>query len=805
MPESLFTPSQVAQSLEAKRQTIQAKFAAIEPDGIVLVRGSEAKGYLYEHFPNDVRDRLERRARKQGYRDGHTMLTSPDKRWEPAIPITEVTEKEIRRAEMLRSALRRALQALIDGILSCSECEDLAVADFQAVFGGKPKSKRYMRKLLTRTRQRDGGAGKFERLELYLSDKPKRKITAEEVVGAAIDGVQDEEFIELFDVITACAVAPKPKERDEIWDMAFEIFRRFVARGMRPNRAARRVRDFLHARAPFLAPNRSALRKQFRYWIDRPHKDLRCNNGAHFDLPEEDRDQLVHLAAYCFAGGVVPAWRDLMTEETADPRPVWADLRRCGYSGFSALVRRRYAGKAFDKSYIPKSVLDDVYWEVEILTVMARGKRSFDSIKGHVTRNYDNVFSLQCMVADDFTFNSYFSVPNDQGWFNITRGQVILFIDFRSLRVLGWALEPRGSYSSLTIRSLCTRLFMEFGVPDVLQFERGIWKSATILKGKKDPLTMVEVSQGLREFGIQFIHSIRPRSKTIEKVGGIIQDMSEAEPGNASRDERRYAPECLHKQIEEVERGKTHPDKYFYSFEQWNRRLGELFARYNATPQQGHILRGLSPDQAFEEFMNPNDPPKQFTPELRYLLAHEKREKQVTLNGITLEFGKKKFTYRGPEIAHLVPHREKVLTWFDPENPDVLVVTDLNRENPICVNRAESPGALECLVDPSNRKLATELRRIEDQASYVKTRYNVLNTKFQRPQRRLLATQQQIDTGREIETKKQNLALEKANRDRTRRAYGRMNMPVPDDPDPDQVRSAEILARHLSKPSPPQP
>ena len=117
------------------------------------------------------------------------------------------------------------------------------------------------------------------------------------------------------------------------------------------------------------------------------------------------------------------------------------------------------------------------------------------------------------------------------------------------------------------------------------------------LKGKTDPFSFTEISQGLREFGINFNHAIRPRTKAVERIGGMFQDIAEAEPGYCGRDERRDAPESLRKQMAEVEARKVHPSKYFYTFDQWNRRIGELVNQYNAEPQQGHILAGLSPER----------------------------------------------------------------------------------------------------------------------------------------------------------------------------------------------------------------
>jgi hypothetical protein len=80
-----------------------------------------------------------------------------------------------------------------------------------------------------------------------------------------------------------------------------------------------------------------------------------------------------------------------------------------------------------------------------------------------------------------------------------------------------------------------------------------------------------------------------------------------------------------------------------------------------------------------------------------------------------------------------------VLAWFDPENPETLVVTNPDRTNPICVARSENPSALESLVDPDSGTLGRELSRIEGQASHMKTRFNVVRAKFQLPQRQLLA------------------------------------------------------------------
>ena len=138
----------------------------------------------------------------------------------------------------------------------------------------------------------------------------------------------------------------------------------------------------------------------------------------------------------------------------------------------------------------------------------------------------------------------------------------------------------------------------------------------------------------------------------------------------------------------------------------------------------------------------------QFNATLRYLLAHDKRLARVTLNGVTIQIGKQKFNYRGQEIAHLVGR--EVLAWFDPENPETIVVTNPDRTNPICVPRSENPSALESLIEPEAGTLGRELARIEGQASHMKTRFNVVKAKFAMPQRQLLVDAQTLDLGAQI-------------------------------------------------------
>ena len=752
--KNIFTAAQIAAALAMKRQSVQWHLRDVRPAGARIVAGNDAAAWMVDQLPAPLRERLASAAAQQRCRTIEALISMPRQQWQPAIPLDKISEADIQTATKLRAALKPWLIQQHDPNLSTAELEGRGVDDYFRIFGSRITA-RYWREIFMRTIRRDNGAEEWQRLEIYLPERLKQKTAPASVVTKALA----EDFAELESFIDGCTnpLAPNKTECAGVWTLALEKFTSLLRAGESEKSAARRVRLFLFARAAFLAVSRDALWVAFKRKLAtlknaagdvKSLRDGRADNGAAYALPENDYDQLVHRAVFYYRGDIAPAWRDLLKQ------------------GFSPAVVERYAGRAQSKSHVPASVMDAAAPEVEILTVMHRGPRAFDSIKGHVTRSYEGISSLQCISGDDFTLNTYFYIPNAEGGYELTRGQVILFIDFRTSRILGWALEPRKSYSSLTIRSLCTHIFGTFGLPEILYFERGIWKSATLLKGKTDPFDFTEISQGLREFGITFKHAIRPRTKTVERIGGMFQDIAEAEPGYCGRDERRDAPETLRKQMAEVETGKVHPSKYFYSLDQWNRRIGQIVEQYNSAPQQGHMLAGMSPEQAFETHMSADNPPKQFTAATRYLLANDKRVVRVSLNGVTIQIGKQKFNYRGRELSHLVGC--DALAWFDPENPESIVVTEMNRKNPVCVSRSENPNAIESLIDPESGTLGRELARIEGQASHMKTRFTVMKAKFPLPQRQLLAAAQVYELGKQFEVGKAAVTARKVEtRERT--------------------------------------
>jgi hypothetical protein len=240
-------------------------------------------------------------------------------------------------------------------------------------------------------------------------------------------------------------------------------------------------------------------------------------------------------------------------------------------------------------------------------------------------------------------------------------------------------------------------------------------------------------------------------------VIGAMQNLMEGIPGYIGRNEQIEKFERMQKLKLEAERGNASALESFMDEDQWADALEVICDRYNAARQDGKMTGGLSPDEAFECFADKSTPPIKFSPECRYLLAHHRRPSRVGRNGITLRFGREVFNYRNENTGRLRGHT--VLTWFDPENPEILTVTDGQRKNAFCVARSQDVPAMEAPTEI----LAQETSRIAEHQAYAKARYRILKPKHAMSVRRMIADRQTIELGEQIG--KQREAIESTQRE----------------------------------------
>jgi hypothetical protein len=309
---------------------------------------------------------------------------------------------------------------------------------------------------------------------------------------------------------------------------------------------------------------------------------------------------------------------------------------------------------------------------------------------------------------------------------------------------------------------------------------------------------------GFRDLHLEFRHSRLPRSKPVERVIGALQYLMEGECGYVGRDEKKERFERIQKLMLDVRAGRASADKVLYSADQWRARLKEICSAYNAEVQNGKMTRGLSPEEAFLQFNPPGNPPVKYDARCRYLLSTHKKPVKVTPSGIVLP--KTWFDdpfdgrlYANKATSHLVGQR--VLVWFNPDTPELITVTDMNRKNPICVERN-----LADAMDESRESLAELKARCNGHNSFARERYTVLKLRHPQTIRPNRVSEADAELGRRINEFE---AAAKEQRTQRQRRVTRANRaarsldhyrPEGIEDRPEAVEALERLSRTLNEP-----
>lgn len=539
------------------------------------------------------------------------------------------------------------------------------------------------------------------------------------------------------------AAHPTPGELSLLWHKCGEHWEAAEQAGTRLKTVRRQMVDYLFSALPGVAKNHASLRKilerKLALWraggrIPAAAEDQRHVKSGRkgVEIPKDDLDKIEgHAVLFC-GGRVAQAFRDLKLK---------GELSEILLSSFTVNPAR--------KSYVPRRIVKAISHEVAMMNDIHHGARRAKLNGAHIDRDWSGVHAMDWFQADDLTAPVYFYEPDGHGWFNLLRGQVLVMIDLRSTCILSYVLISAAQYNALAIRSLITRTCDEHGLPlRGFYFEQGIWKSSKILTGGQAPFSTGEVEKGLRDLGLEFKHAKLPRAKPVERVLGAIQNWMERCPGYAGRDERHDHYERFERLKKDVESRKVDPRENLFSADEWNDHLAGICDAYNAETQEGKLLAGLAPEVAFERLRRADDPPVKFGPSVRYLLAHHRRPVRVTRNGIRLEFGRRDFIYRNDETGRQVGRQ--MLAWFDPENPEMITVTDLERRNPFAVERAEAVPA----IDATSEQMSAAMASVNAHNGYAQARYRVLKAKFQPVFRRNMVGSDAAELGAEFEAQR---------------------------------------------------
>lgn len=689
-------------------------------------------------------------------------------------------------AHKLRQALASALELHREGRWGRAEIESAGLRDYQRVFGHVVTPRHFWR-VLDLVVERDAGRHQFDNLALYLPGRITRKPQANAFERYA------KQLPRLCTTVAGCKNIAEPTT-DEIllaWDAACSEFQSMLDAGMTDGKARRVVVAALDASGLPLALTRAALRRSFgrklERWIEggrkpaaiRDQRESKCGRKPQANLSEDDLNLLTARALHLRS--VPAAWRELLQAGELSPA-----------------VTQSYISQTASKSYCPESIRRLIAPRVNLVDDIHHGPRQAKLNGAYISRDWSNVAPGDWQQSDDVTLEIYYWLEDASGVPQVLRGQFLLMIDLRSLRILSFALHSENNYNAKVIRGLMLRTHDGYGLPRRgYAFEKGIWKSSRLVKGRElpkgDEIPNEETELGFRDFALEFRHASLPRAKPIERVIGLLQARLRDQPGWVGPNEMKEKFERVQERLLAVRGGSVHPSKFFLHRDEWFERLQEVCDAYNNEPQQGQMLRGLSPRQFWDANFDYSRPLVKLGQGTRYLLKNHRSPEKVTRNGIKKVIGKEVFRFKSPELGQ---HVGKIVqVYFDPEDmSSVFVMVNRESKSAFVVPREKGVPAMDA-TDEQLRE-AHQLNAAMNQPA--RTLYAEIKTYFPKngPSlfRREIADAATVELGQDISAEQDAIRQKKTQQVQDERALKRRQRQLGLRPQSDHISTDRQLA-----------
>jgi hypothetical protein len=685
----LFTAAQLALALGRKRQAIARALESVPPSGERIVAGNIAHAWTFDALPARLQNELTECATRRGFRNadalingGVSLFASAFEEKLRACPLSEIRAPFISRALKLRDALAAPLarQHEISGV----ELTALGLAEFSRVFGFSISAKHWNR-IFDRTAQRDGNACKWLCVELYLDDAAfVRPIAAVATIARHYDHAA------LNEVIAHVENKTQPTSEDRAWifNAAFHHFESHCATAKRASEHAEIKASLvahLFSAVPGLAKTLKALRRNF----DRKHQQWIDGGRVSQTLADERHSKSgnfrFHVCAACERKLVTMAVQLGGNESQAYRR-----LRQAGQLCDACTGQHTFDVRR-NKSAVPASLRERITPVVDSLAPLHRGEWEARMRGPYIPRDWSGVAPADWFSGDDVTWNNYFYHYDEDGQLHIERGECLLITDLRTGYPLDFILIA-GKYNSRHIRSLITKIHDRVGLPhNGFYFEQGVWASRLIDGDTRHANHWRETEDGLRTRGLdlQPRHATTPRAKPIEGLLRILQERQRCEPGFVGFNERTENMERMQEFIARARHGKEHPANELLEMDQWVGRIRDTLNEFKNDPQNGKMLDGATPAEMWKEGLQ-RRPVRQLPAEARYLLATHKKPVRVHQHGIKIKIGKETMLFANEHTGKLIG--QEVLAFYNVDFPELLTVSDLNRENYFSVKRLLLPA-----------------------------------------------------------------------------------------------------------------
>ena len=728
-----FTAAQIAAALGKTPQAVRKQLRDVRPAGVRILAGNEAAAWTVDQLPGPLRERLAIEAVRKNCKGDdlsqrvETLLSMPRQQWRPAIPMDQINDKDIQTATKLRDALKPFLVEQRDPNLSAEEWKQRGLDNYQRIFGNRI-TLRYWDEVLTRTQRRDNGAEEWNRLEIYLPDRLKRKDTPAAVVSEALAA----DFAEIESFIAGCTNphAPNKTECVGVWTLALQKFTSLVNAGEPQKSAARRVRQFLSARASFLAASRDALLKSWTRKLAalkiadgdlKALRDGREENGELVVIPPADIDRLRASAAIANGARINAAWREEYLHLSETTRARYSDPFKCPAKIYE-LVNRRIVDALHARHHGGKRAV----------------RRMIGGLHGD---RWANIPAMHSWAQDDVTSNLECAFKNPDGSTSLILPQVIAVMDSASRKWVGWSISTDKAPTAGLVCSAALDGFRKNNIPKQLWVENGwVFGRSLLVNGKEDDSGRTIVA-GLAQYGCTVHHfgKMNPQAKAeLERSFEAIQRLMEKHPGFTGRHQMLDAPDEFKREQRLINSGKVEAAKFRYTFEEFKDKvMPKLISEYNSTPQFGH-LKGLSPNEAFIATANPHDPPIEYDPKLEWLFSNEKTIVTVENGGVRFPHRSSGRTIRvrGGRLVNMVG--QELWAFVGREDPSMVTFMNLDFADPFTMEVCLTPSAREASLAPGSGVLAAEIGKIREHERAVDDEYKRLIEGYGNPRRKLL-------------------------------------------------------------------
>jgi hypothetical protein len=699
--ENLFTATEIARTIGCTKQNVHKQLDSIPADGEKLMAGNRTKAWHIESLPQPFIARLENLRARKGNATIEDLLQTPFTRFALRLPLTQVRRSVLETARKRQRAFRDIILLRKEKAITKADLAERGLGAYKREFGYEIKRK-YWWALLNQIVDHDGGAEESHRLDIYFdTDNPPRISKALPIATARERGL---ELLEDALASINGSTEPTVQQIAYVWTKACDELQAQIAQGVRVKRAKRTILDVLRA-SGYFGSNLETIRRNFHRKLG---AYLRSGGKALADRrtlrPKEkisdDDKRVIAAAALERDGRLEEAWEAVRADGELSPE-----------------LESRYATNV---RVMPKRISREVRPLVNALLPLHKGERAFQQSGPYIQRDYSQLYSGQIFEMDDFTPEHICWVEDENPpGYRIIQGQVIAVIDVRSARALGFGFVE-GQYHGRVIRSTLVRACEAFGIPDTVNFERGLWERAKILVGNKNTIRgHDEFEMGLREF-MHVSHARGPQSKVIERFFLHLARQMTPVVGWCGRDMRRTMPERLNEQKKLADTGKLRPSNFCFSKAQMIDAIEKAMSEYNAKAQQGR-LAGRTPNEVWDDYQAPGGR-SVLGPKSHYLMAYHRESMKIRRRAITKKFGRETCLYYNEYTAAW--DTRTVLVWYHPDDLSRIHFTSLDRkEGPFLVPLAEkapagqpqspSIGRIRGRIDACNKVIQTEYRLIQ--------------------------------------------------------------------------------------------